>query len=288
MSTQQFVKLAEFPPDADLAPITAVLQQAAVEHRILPENGVQVLYVDAEARLDEVVALVRKAMAELETRQRLPGVPSMPGLGQQFRATPVMMICLALSVLGAMLVNWRFDWLHWFTYQDFRLQSPTQIGFSSLDDALASGQWWRLITPIFVHFGIFHIAFNGLWLWEFGRRIESLTGSVHFLLLVLAIALVSNYSQYVWSGPSLFGGMSGVLYGLLGYIWIRNMVSPSAELCLPKGIVGFMLIWLAVCMTGAIGFLFGAGIANAAHVSGLVSGILLGALFGFLNRPASH
>ncbi len=97
------------------------------------------------------------------------------------------------------------------------------------------------IAPIFIHFGVFHIVFNGLWLWEFGRRIESLAGSLHFLLLVLVTGLVSNGAQYWWSGPSLFGGMSGVIFGLLGYLWIRNLVAPHPGLALPRGIVPLLI-----------------------------------------------
>ena len=147
---------------------------------------------------------------------------------------------------------------------------------------LAEGELWRLITPIFVHFGLMHFAFNGLWLCLLGARIEHLLGSVHLLLLVLLSALVSNMGQFIWTGSVAFGGMSGVIYALLGYIWIRHLLAPHPLLALPKELIGFMLFWLLFCMTGILDFLLRVGIANAAHFSGLIVGMFLGLIFGFV------
>jgi GlpG protein len=140
-----------------------------------------------------------------------------------------------------------------------------------------------LVTPVFLHFGIFHLAFNCLWLWELGRRIETLAGSLHMLMIVLLMAIASNLGQYLWSGPALFGGMSGVVYGLLGYIWIRNRVSPRPILSLPGGLLGFMLIWLLAGMSGFMELLMGVNIANAAHAIGLISGMVLGGWAGSID-----
>lgn len=87
------------------------------------------------------------------------------------------------------------------------------------------GQVWRLFTPMFLHFGIFHIVFNLLWTLEFGRVIELRQGWPAFILITLAISISANLSQYFVSGP-LFGGMSGVIYGLFGYIWIQSWLNP--------------------------------------------------------------
>ena len=137
-----------------------------------------------------------------------------------------------------------------------------------------------MVSPIFVHFGLMHFVFNGLWLCLLGARIERLSGSLHLLLVVLLSALVSNMSQYVWSGSVYFGGMSGVIYGLLGYIWIRNLLAPHPLITLPRELILFMIGWLFVCMTGVLDILLGVGIANAAHASGLLVGMLMGLVFG--------
>jgi GlpG protein len=70
-----------------------------------------------------------------------------------------------------------------------------------------------------LHFGILHLAMNGMWYWELGGA-SNCARAINLLGLTLLFSLVSNYAQHFTSGPSLFGGLSGVLYGLLGHCWI--------------------------------------------------------------------
>ena len=97
------------------------------------------------------------------------------------------------------------------------------------------GEWWRLLTPMLVHFSIGHILFNMMWLFQLGSMIESAQGSGRFALLVVAFALASNLAQYGLSHYHFkFGGMSGVNYGLIGYVWIRGRCDPASGLHLDK------------------------------------------------------
>lgn len=155
-----------------------------------------------------------------------------------------------------------------------------------LQYGMEEGHWWRWLTPVFLHFGVMHLTMNMLWLFELGRRIEFQHGSVFLLALVVVGGVVSNYTQYWFSGPILFGGMSGVLYALLGFCWIYQRVNPQAAYLLPKGVVGLMLAWLLVCLSGVITMLGMGDIANAAHVSGLLLGYVAGALFAVVDRFA--
>ena len=138
--------------------------------------------------------------------------------------------------------------------------------------SIFAGQIHRLLTPIFVHMDVLHLLFNMMWLWDLGGIIEQRLRSRHLLLLVLAIGIISNFFQYVFSGP-YFGGMSGVVYGLLGYLWLRGRIDQSLGLRLNPSIVWFMLGLLLLCFTGVMG-----PVANAAHVAGLLSGMVLGLL----------
>lgn len=133
------------------------------------------------------------------------------------------------------------------------------------------GQVWRLITPIFLHFHILHILFNMLWLRDLGSTLEARGGSRWFLFLVLILAVSSNMGEFIWRAPN-FGGMSGVVYGLLGYMWIQGRLNPSSGLALRPQIVVMMLIWLALGLTGQM------GMANGAHVVGLLTGMACGAI----------
>ncbi len=135
------------------------------------------------------------------------------------------------------------------------------------------GEFWRLVTPIFIHFGILHLVFNMMWLRDLGSMIEGRQTSWHLLSLVLVIAAGSNVAQYYWNGP-VFGGMSGVVYGLLGYIWIRGKIDPGSGLYLHPTTVTMMIVYFFACFTPLIPI----RVANAAHAVGLVMGMAWGYL----------
>ncbi len=132
-----------------------------------------------------------------------------------------------------------------------------------------SGQIWRVLTPIFLHFMVIHILFNMMWLWDLGGLVEKKQSSLFLLFFVVSIGIMSNIIQFLASGPA-FGGMSGVVYGLLGYTWIRSQKTNSGYF-LHKGIVVIMIGWLILGYTGWIG-----PIGNAAHLSGLLFGMAYG------------
>ncbi|WCJ60279.1 rhomboid family intramembrane serine protease [Fontisphaera persica] len=140
------------------------------------------------------------------------------------------------------------------------------------------GEFWRLITPIFIHYGPLHLIFNMLWLFQLGSLIEARKGSLYFLLMVGVIAIGSNLAQYLMVNPR-FGGMSGVVYGLFGYAWMRGKYDPSSGMTLASEVVLLMLLWFGVCWFGLVG-----PIANAAHTAGLVMGMG----WGFLSAKLRH
>jgi GlpG protein len=136
-----------------------------------------------------------------------------------------------------------------------------------------SGEVWRLFTPIFIHFGLTHFFFNMLWLLQLGGMIEGRQGIGHLAFIVAVTALISNLAQYYVTGWPAFGGMSGVVYGLAGYVWIRGRFDRESGLYLHPQTVTILLVWLVICFTPVIGFLVGGGVANAAHVAGLLVGM---------------
>lgn len=137
-------------------------------------------------------------------------------------------------------------------------------------------EWWRLLGPAFIHFSALHIIFNLLWWGMLGAKIERTLGMSMLLIVFLVSATISNAAQALFSDPVqgnlfLFGGLSGVVYAVMGFVWWLGWLRPSWGLSLPNSIVGFMLVWLVL---GYADILW-VNMANAAHTAGLISGCLL-------------
>ncbi|WP_353631432.1 rhomboid family intramembrane serine protease [Pseudomonas canadensis] len=281
------VAVLRLPLSVDLGGFVLLLQRMQVPHRVSEEAGEQVLWVP-ETISDDVRVLYQRFPAgdpdqQLDIPEQAP--IKRPGFLQQLRHSPLTaLVLLASIIVGAVtLLGENLQVMSWLTFLQFRIVGE-YIQFTPLADSLAAGQWWRLVTPMLIHFGILHLAMNGMWYWELGRRIEARQGSINLLGLTLLFCLVSNYAQYVFGGPGLFGGLSGVLYGLLGHCWIFQLLSPNPAYRLPRGVLVMMLVWLLLCLSGLVSMIGFGEIANAAHVGGLVIGCLTGLLGGLYSR----
>ncbi len=152
--------------------------------------------------------------------------------------------------------------------------------------ALKAGEWWRLFTPCLLHAGLLHLFFNMLWLIMLGNQIEWHLGKWRYLFLVLAIGVFSNTAQYLFTGAS-FVGFSGVVSGLFGFIWFRQKFYPWEGYLLSPGTAIFLFIFLFGMLFIEVLSFFSiilhtyqllpftipsSGIANAAHIAGLLIG----------------
>ena len=191
-------------------------------------------------------------------------------LGAGDRPTITYTLMFLTIVVGAAILRFADLVVPWLSFASPYIDGGVVHGLHA--EQLLKGQVWRMFTPIFLHWGPFHFLFNMLWLYQLGGLIESRKGHRTLLWLVLVIAGFSNTVQYVMAGPN-FGGMSGVVFGLLGYIWMKMKFEPHEGLNIGYNLITFMLIWLVICMLGIVGH-----IANGAHVGGLVMGIAFGYL----------
>ncbi|WJD50076.1 MULTISPECIES: rhomboid family intramembrane serine protease GlpG [unclassified Enterobacter] len=129
---------------------------------------------------------------------------------------------------------------------------------------------WRYFSHAVMHFSVLHILFNLLWWWYLGGAVEKRLGSGKLIVITIISALLSGFIQHKFSGP-WFGGLSGVVYALMGYVWLRGERDPQSGINLPRGLIAFALVWLIAGWFD----LFGMSIANGAHVTGLVVGLAM-------------
>ena len=166
------------------------------------------------------------------------------------------------------------------TFTKINISSQGFIITSDLNQTyIINNEWWRLITPIFLHFSVAHLVFNCLWIYILGNKIEKMDGALILIILVIFSAIFSNLLQYLWTYSSLFGGLSGVIYGLIGFCMILEFESKIDRYELPPALYLFMIVWLILGFAGILD-LFGFGsVANFAHLGGLISGIIFAMIY---------
>ncbi|WP_314154274.1 rhomboid family intramembrane serine protease GlpG, partial [Rouxiella badensis] len=165
----------------------------------------------------------------------------------------VMVICILVYILQQIYGDQTvMEWLAW----------PA--------DRSQYSELWRWFTPAFLHFSILHILFNLMWWWYLGGPVEKRLGSGKLFTIALISALLSGWGQSLFSGI-YFGGLSGVVYALMGYVWLTGELKPERQLSLPRGLMVFAIAWLALGYFNVMGL----AIANAAHVFGLAVGLIM-------------
>lgn len=193
-----------------------------------------------------------------QLRQRLP----------RLRITPLLLFANIL-VFGAMLLSGAGLW---------HAQNGVQLAWgANFGPATQDGEWWRLGSAMFLHFGLLHLGFNMWALWDAGQWVERMVGHTRFLLIYFAAGLAGNLMSLVMhQGLAVSGGASGAIFGiygaLLSYLWLERSRLQPGEFR--------WLFWAAIGFSAAtIGFgVMVSGIDNAAHIGGLFAGILMGVL----------
>ncbi len=276
------MRVIETSLEEDLSLFSRYLWQKQVQHRIFEESGRQIVEL-ADARWADGV---RKAYQDwragtllLEPQQRQGGQNWQPGatlakvpswIGQYPVLSALILLSLLVFPFSGPLSNGTLNpVLAALTITDLRLPSAGSW------QALFSLEIWRWLTPIFLHFSVLHLVFNLAVITEFSRRVEARDGSAAFALTVLIIGLLSNLGQFLYSGYPLFGGLSGVGYGLVGYVLVRHRLEPEDSAWqVHMGFAWSLLIFLVIFSTG-VTETFELFVANTAHWVGLLSGAAL-------------
>ena len=163
----------------------------------------------------------------------------------------------------------------------------TLMAFGVKDNAsIAQGQWWRFITPMFIHIGMLHFIFNSYALWIVGPQVEKLYGTARFVILFVLTGVAGVYASYYYHPETPSAGASGAIFGLFGVLLVfgiryRNSIPAAFKRAVGTGVLPVIVINLF------IGFMLPHVVDNSAHVAGLLSGVLLAAIVPF-HRPGAE
>ncbi|MBC6904797.1 rhomboid family intramembrane serine protease [Saccharophagus sp. K07] len=267
------VKLCSFAPGQVLAPLFEQLDAQGVRYELRDANGVAELWVD-----DGHLESAAQVLDQLREKNPQPSQMSRAEIAKAFlRTWPISIVTIALGFAGFFLTEYRPEWIPGFTFTKITVFVTYLASSTFTETYWIHHEWWRLITPAFLHFGIWHVLFNSLAMWELGRRLEFVLPRSIFLVLLLATGVMANVVQYWLPGSAIFGGLSGVIFGLFGAIAVLYRRTASPILKLPKGLyilAAVSLVVLPVILEKTVSI----HVANGAHIGGLVAGLAFGLL----------
>lgn len=171
------------------------------------------------------------------------------------------------------------------TIMDFSGQETIRWG-ANWGPLTLTGEWWRLLTCVFVHGGIIHIAFNMWCLWNLGALSESLYGRWTYAAVYLICGVGSSLGSVAWHPGTPSVGASGAIFGLAGALIAAFKLG---EFSVPRAALSGTLRSLAMFVI--YNLIFGAAIGttdNAAHIGGLITGLIVGALIALLAPQHDH
>ncbi|MEZ6090475.1 MAG: rhomboid family intramembrane serine protease [Pirellulaceae bacterium] len=219
----------------------------------------------------------------LKLQRKMGGRPAWSGAGANLHQKPRLTITLIVICVILFLVtdsggrrnredsgNDIFESLTFVTVQDY-VQSHDPLA------TIKKGEVWRVFTPNLLHGSMMHLGFNMLALFFLGGVIErlqspkSLAGLIVFTG-VIAIVVQALFPEKLGGSPFVVG-ISGAIYGLFGYLWVRPILQPSFPNVMPSSTVMLMLLFMVIFIVMPRGSMGGHAIANVAHVAGLFAGI---------------
>lgn len=267
-------------PEINLMPITERLWQAQIPHRVIMNNGTQDLWVARAEDAEQVKIWVQQWQAgELSAKPDAAEKTPWQVRTQQtliafsrFPITVLMMAVLwlifAAQQVGLVLqVDWLLEPVFW---------TGEKLDFMSFwqNDIY---RWW---SPALIHLSLMHIVMNSFWWWVLAKEIELNDGHIGLIALTLILALGAGYAQYLAVGP-YFAGLSGVTYGLMGWVWgrqYRYRAAPLPRYQLPSWLFPFMMVTMVIIIMFDSAF-GGLNIGHESHIAGALLGVAIAVLW---------
>lgn len=271
------IKALSVAAEENLQPLSRYLWANNVAHRISEQAGQQIIWVASETDI--------KRVQDAYQRSRDGVLPEAEKQASQYQSTNDEMQRNSAQQSGLNLVTQRLGEVPFITTMIListvvTVLLDTGIGHTvfellrmgTFEFVFGSGQLWRLVTPIFLHFSVMHLVFNMVLLWVFGRQLELYEKPSTLLVLLLLFAIIPNVAQSLLVGIR-FGGMSGLVYAVLGYCWLWNRIGSQPVFAFPNAMMGLMVGWLLLGFTDILTWFGLPAMANIAHLGGLLTGL---------------
>ena len=298
--------IGHLPDEKSAAAFCSFLWSQGIENQVETEENRCALWVHSEEHRTEAGALLEEFQRDpAQTRFQLDTAGLLAAaekaletarIESSLSAHPLMLVTVPYGVgavtLVLVLVSMALAFVGWVGYEDRMFQEllitslPVEATSEPVALALpeiAQGEFWRLLTPVLVNVDVLPLMFNLLLLLHLGSMIESCAGAGRLGSLFIVIGVLSNLAQFYVSGPA-FCGAAGILFGLLGYVWIRGRMDPASGLFLRPHTVAMMLVFYIVGMAGSASGLFKLSLGTTAQVTGFA----LGWIWGFVSVLASR
>ena len=273
---EKMIKVASLGLDEDLSRYSRFLKQKGIGHRIIEEAGSQSIYIADLGDLNSVKSSLTLYMADnLNLEENFAEGKPVPGpiqfitLVKWLLQTPVTSFLILTSLFVAIQTSLGSN-MSTYSVLLYPLSDANSLVevFSQLTSLSAA---LKTVAPMFLHFGELHLVFNMIWMWYFGKQLEEVLPAWFFISLVALISFISNTVQYLTIEYNNFGGMSGVIYGLAGYSWILTVFQSQRF-----KIINHNLFIFFVCSLVLMELFASSWIATAAHLGGLLSGLVFG------------
>lgn len=287
MSNSEWTLIKQFPLDLDLMPLLTHLTTLGIACHVTEVDNFQHLFIRDVSKHDDVQQITNEwqqgdlaILGEQDTiKTQKPTLNKIAFV----KALPVTLCTILLGFVGAALVA--LDQQTLYFAEPFLFQPIINGNIFPAAVGIERGEYWRLLTPMFLHFGIVHVAFNSLLIWLIGHRIEIAKSSLHLLLVLLLTGIVANLTQFFMTPNTVFGGLSGAAYGLVGYIMVYQRLRYHPVLQFPSGMIMMLMLSLLLGIFGIFDLFMGeSGIANGAHIGGLITGILVGFIVAYMDK----
>lgn len=239
-----------------IEPVLAQLNKQNIAYELLEQNSQIELRVQDPSLVEPVRQFYQQYLDQYQNRLSI----------QNLKRTPITTCILLITFIVALITQLGQQFIEGFLIAKIQYYPRTWFYYEGIENT------WRIISPIFLHFNIEHLIFNTLSFWYLGSILERNMGRIWYLGLVISVAAMSNVSQLYSDGP-LFGGLSGVVYGFIGFAFFyQKLIKP---LNVPKGLLVIAVIWMLLGMFDVLAVIGLGNMANAAHFTGMVSGIVL-------------